>query len=135
LQAATKSDHALSDADRAHASESRSITSLGMSASNPVSNQRYRALDGYRFIAASLVVLYHYNGDFGLGLEHATPAVKSLTVMVDFFFVLSGFVIATTYAEAMSNLRDYGDFLRRRLARSIHCTWQFSAFSSAWRLL
>jgi peptidoglycan/LPS O-acetylase OafA/YrhL len=88
-----------------------------MSAANLESRPRYRALDGYRFIAASLVVLYHYNGDFGLGLERATPIVKSLSVMVDFFFVLSGFVIACTYAEAMTNFRDYGDFLRRRLAR------------------
>jgi peptidoglycan/LPS O-acetylase OafA/YrhL len=88
-----------------------------MRAATPASRSRYRALDGYRFIAASLVVLYHYNGDFGLGIECVTPLVNSLSVMVDFFFVLSGFVIALTYAEAMSNLRDYGDFLRRRLVR------------------
>jgi peptidoglycan/LPS O-acetylase OafA/YrhL len=88
-----------------------------MGAANLESCSRYRSLDGYRFIAASLVVLYHYNGDFGLGLERATPIVHSLNVMVDFFFVLSGFVIACTYAEAMRNFRDYGDFLRRRLAR------------------
>jgi peptidoglycan/LPS O-acetylase OafA/YrhL len=79
--------------------------------------QRYRALDGYRFIAASLIVLFHYDGDFGLGLGGITPIVKSLDVMVDFFFVLSGFVIAMTYSEAMGSLRDYGSFLRRRLAR------------------
>ena len=90
-----------------------------MLAANLNSRPRYRALDGYRFIAASLVVLFHYNGDFGLGLERVTPIVKGLSVMVDFFFVLSGFVIATTYAHAMGNFRDYGKFLQRRLARIV----------------
>ncbi|MBI2714006.1 MAG: acyltransferase [Rhizobiales bacterium] len=88
-----------------------------MSSINPGPVQRYRALDGYRFIAASLIVLFHYDGDFGLGRGQLTPVVRSLDVMVDFFFVLSGFVIAVTYGEAMSSLRDYGSFLRRRLAR------------------
>jgi peptidoglycan/LPS O-acetylase OafA/YrhL len=88
-----------------------------MPATNLGLPQRYRALDGYRFIAASLIVLFHYDGDFGLGLGRITPIVKSLDVMVDFFFVLSGFVIAVTYSQVMGSLRDYGSFLRRRLAR------------------
>jgi peptidoglycan/LPS O-acetylase OafA/YrhL len=96
---------------------SRMINRPGMDAAGANSNPRYRSLDAYRFIAASLVVLYHYNADFGLGLENSTPIAKGLTVMVDFFFVLSGFVIAMTYAGAMSNLGDYGRFLQRRLAR------------------
>ncbi len=67
----------------------------------PAENKRhhYHALDGYRFIAASLIVLHHYNGGFALGLERFTPIVNALPTMVDFFFVLSGFVIACTYAE------------------------------------
>lgn len=78
---------------------------------------RYRGLDGYRFIAASLIVLFHFNSDFELGLERSTPIVNSLSVMVDFFFVLSGFVIAASYGGAMKSLADYTLFLRRRLAR------------------
>lgn len=81
------------------------------------SNPRYRSLDGYRFIAASLVVLLHFHGEFGLHLGAATPVVTSLEVMVDFFFVLSGFVIAVTYGKAMANSGDYGRFLQRRVAR------------------
>jgi peptidoglycan/LPS O-acetylase OafA/YrhL len=78
---------------------------------------RYRALDSYRFVAASLIVLFHYDGDFGLGLSRVIPAVKTLDVMVDFFFVLSGFVIASTYCESMASVSDYFGFLRRRVAR------------------
>lgn len=78
---------------------------------------RYRSLDGYRFIAASLVVLLHFHGEFDLHFGAATPVVTSLEVMVDFFFVLSGFVIAVTYGKAMANMSDYGRFLQRRGAR------------------
>jgi peptidoglycan/LPS O-acetylase OafA/YrhL len=78
---------------------------------------RYRALDGYRFVAASLVVFYHYNLDFGLGLETYLPAVKNLYALVDFFFVLSGFVIATGYIDRVGTLPQYVTFIRRRFAR------------------
>ncbi|HEX3936139.1 MAG TPA: acyltransferase [Xanthobacteraceae bacterium] len=88
-----------------------------MAISGVNSNPRYRSLDGYRFIAASLVVLLHFHGEFGLQLGAATPVVTSLEVMVDFFFVLSGFVIAITYGKTMSNIADYGRFLQRRVAR------------------
>lgn len=80
-------------------------------------HNRYRALDGYRFIAASLVVLYHYNLEFGLGIEAYLPAVKKLYALVDFFFVLSGFVIAISYLDKVGTLAQYATFMRRRFAR------------------
>ncbi len=79
--------------------------------------RRYYALDGYRFIAASLVAVYHYNTDFRLGLEQLSPAVPQLGVMVDFFFLLSGFVIAVSYMGRMNDASDYARFLRARFAR------------------
>jgi peptidoglycan/LPS O-acetylase OafA/YrhL len=81
------------------------------------SNPRYRSLDSYRFIAAGLVVLLHYHEEFALKLGAVTPIVTKLEVMVDFFFVLSGFVIAVTYGKAMANAGDYARFLQRRVAR------------------
>jgi peptidoglycan/LPS O-acetylase OafA/YrhL len=81
------------------------------------SNPRYRSLDGYRFIAASLVVLLHFHSEFDLHFGAVTPVVTSLEVMVDFFFVLSGFVIAVSYGNAMATIGDYGHFLQRRVAR------------------
>lgn len=79
--------------------------------------RRYLALDGYRFLAASLVALHHFNTDFQIGLERFSSGVAGLGVMVDFFFVLSGFVIAVGYMGRMENRRDYGRFLRARFAR------------------
>ena len=78
---------------------------------------RYRALDGYRFVAACGVVVYHFNLDFRLGLENISPAIAQLSTMVDFFFLLSGFVIAVSYAGRMTSVTDYIRFLRARLAR------------------
>lgn len=78
---------------------------------------RYAALDSYRFLAASGVVLYHYNTDFQLGLATRLPLVTNLSCMVDFFFILSGFVIAQGYRTRLASVREYGIFLRARLAR------------------
>jgi peptidoglycan/LPS O-acetylase OafA/YrhL len=78
---------------------------------------KYHALDAYRFFAAMGVVLLHYLHDFRLVTRPDAPFVQSLHVMVDFFFVLSGFVIAVSYRDRMSGLGDYGRFLKARIAR------------------
>lgn len=78
----------------------------------------YNALDSYRFIAATGVALYHFNINFHLGLENvAGGGIKQFALFVDFFFVLSGFVIAVNYAHRIRGLADYLDFLKRRIAR------------------
>lgn len=78
---------------------------------------RYVVLDSYRFIAASGVVLFHYNIDFQLGLATRFPLVANLNRMVDFFFMLSGFVIVQGYRRRLGSAREYGEFLRARWAR------------------
>lgn len=80
--------------------------------------QHYNALDSYRFIAATGVALYHFNINFQLGLENiAGGGIKQFALFVDFFFILSGFVIAVNYAHRISGIADYLDFLKRRVAR------------------
>lgn len=83
----------------------------------PSLQRRFVGLDGYRFIAAFGVMLFHYEKDFGLGLERWTPAPQHFYLMVDFFFILSGFVIASSYWERMNGMADYRSFLRSRFAR------------------
>jgi peptidoglycan/LPS O-acetylase OafA/YrhL len=77
----------------------------------------YRALDAYRFLAAVMVAVGHFNDGFKLGLEHWTPISLRFGLFVDFFFILSGFVIALTYSNRIHDLRTCGDFLWRRVAR------------------
>ena len=88
-----------------------------MPAKAPLRAIRYSALDSYRFAAALCIVVYHYNIDFRLGLERLSPAVPQLGAMVDFFFLLSGFVIGVSYLDSMRGVKDYAAFLRARLAR------------------
>jgi peptidoglycan/LPS O-acetylase OafA/YrhL len=92
---------------------------------------RYRALDGYRFVAALLVAVHHYNMAFGLGLERWFAAVPELGAMVDFFFILSGFVIGVSYAGRMADWRGIRDFLQARLARlyPLHLATALAALS------
>jgi peptidoglycan/LPS O-acetylase OafA/YrhL len=81
------------------------------------SHVRYIGLDGYRFLAASLVLFYHFNEYFGLNVERWGVNSARLPLMVDFFFVLSGFVISTAYGDRLNSRRDYIAFLRSRIAR------------------
>lgn len=78
---------------------------------------RYELLDGLRGVAAIVVIWYHVFEGFATSskdqiLNHGYPAV-------DFFFMLSGFVIGYAYdccwREGRMTVRE---FLRRRLSRS-----------------
>ncbi|MGH1587845.1 acyltransferase family protein [Methylobacterium phyllosphaerae] len=77
----------------------------------PVPAGRWIALDAMRGLAALLVVLYHlrwnWHGYDLLPVRHGFYAV-------DFFFVLSGFVMAATYG----GMRTSGDFIRFAVKRA-----------------
>jgi peptidoglycan/LPS O-acetylase OafA/YrhL len=76
-------------------------------------NHRFVALDGLRGIAAGAVVLYH------LGTATGLPWLAPRGYLaVDFFFVLSGFVIAHAYGERLRTAcLSPMQFLRVRLRR------------------
>ena len=74
----------------------------------------YEILDGLRGVAAILVVTFHvfetYSGDrFHQIINHGYLAV-------DFFFVLSGFVVAYAYDDRWGKMTQW-DFYKRRLIR------------------
>jgi peptidoglycan/LPS O-acetylase OafA/YrhL len=77
----------------------------------------YRILDSYRFIAASLICIYHFNKDNILGLTSLSYAFENIRLMVDFFFILSGFVIAKNYLHHIHDVADYRRFMWRRIVR------------------
>lgn len=83
----------------------------------------YELLDGLRGVAALLVLLYHVFEGFAFAA--ATNGVGSgmITVLnhaylaVDFFFLLSGFVIGYAYDDRWVHGFTLRDFIRRRLIR------------------
>lgn len=80
-------------------------------------SDRMLHLDGLRFIAAAGVVILHLLGVAKVGLYSDGLAAKNLGLLVDLFFVISGFVIFEIYADRVGTLSQYGNFLKRRLAR------------------
>lgn len=84
--------------------------STGYLASKP----RYEILDGLRGVAAMIVVAFHLFETYSKG-----PAFQILNhgyLAVDFFFVLSGFVIGYAYDDRWNKM-SLKDFFKRRLVR------------------
>lgn len=79
-----------------------------------VAREHIVSLDALRGIAAIMVVLFHTRiassvFDF--------PLVRNGHLFVDFFFVLSGFVISMNYLDKLSDNGNVGAFLVKRIAR------------------
>lgn len=79
---------------------------------NPLN--RFEALDGWRGICACLVVLFHFHGYSPL---YTSELVRHSYLFVDFFFVLSGFVIAWNYQTRLDSWQGMRKFLVLRIGR------------------
>ncbi len=87
------------------------------SASAPASlpdGGRFAALDSLRGVAAIGVAAYHIHSE---GLLFNSALVRSGWLWVDFFFVLSGFVIAASYGERLASGFAVRRFMLLRLGR------------------
>lgn len=88
------------------------------------SKPRYEILDGLRGVAAVLVVAYHIlENFFGLGAAHP---LNHGYLTVDFFFILSGFVIGYAYDDRWDRMSVWA-FFKRRLVR-LHPMVVFGTF-------
>lgn len=74
----------------------------------------YNILDGLRGVAALCVVWFHIFEAFAT--SHVDQGVNHGYLAVDFFFLLSGFVIAYAYDDRWGKM-SIGDFLKRRVIR------------------
>ena len=79
--------------------------------------RRYVMLDTYRYIAAAGVVMYHNEANFAPFLDGHVERLGRLTHLVDFFFVLSGFVLMHTYGQRVNSVSAYAGFMQKRIAR------------------
>lgn len=86
-------------------------TSAGYLASKP----RYEILDGLRGVAALIVVAFHLFETYSGG--QAFQILNHGYLAVDFFFVLSGFVIGYAYDDRWPRGFTMRDFFSRRLIR------------------
>jgi len=76
---------------------------------------RYELLDGLRGVAALMVILYHIGECFAT--SPITQTINHGYLAVDFFFVLSGFVIGYAYDNQWQRGMTAGAFLLRRIIR------------------
>jgi peptidoglycan/LPS O-acetylase OafA/YrhL len=83
-------------------------TNKGRTSVQPGKSGHFAVLDFYRFLAASGVVILHFG---------VYDWARQFDLFVDFFFMLSGFVIAHTYGDAVNTVPNILTYLRRRLAR------------------
>ena len=74
--------------------------------------KRFKALDAWRGVCATLVALAHLEA---FSHFYAWPFVRGSYLFVDFFFVLSGFVI--THSTVIANANGAGEFIVRRFGR------------------
>ena len=78
------------------------------------SKPRYEILDGLRGVASLLVIIFH------IGETYCVPGEQQWLnhgyLAVDFFFVLSGFVIGYAYDDRWNKM-SLGGFFKRRLTR------------------
>jgi hypothetical protein len=75
-------------------------------------SRRFTALDGWRGILAMMVALFHLHAD-----SHLYALTRHGSASVDFFFVLSGFVLMAGFSGRLTNADALGRFTVRRLAR------------------
>lgn len=92
------------------------IQIMSMNQGEYISKPRYEILDGLRGVAALMVVIFHLSEAFSYD-----PVYKHLNhgyLCVDFFFVLSGFVIGYAYDKRMKDgTMSRWDFFKSRLIR------------------
>lgn len=85
------------------------------SAAYPDSKPHYELLDGLRGVAALMVMFYHIGE--GFATSPVDQHVNHGYLAVDFFFILSGFVIGYAYDDRWKTSLNLKNFFKRRLIR------------------
>ena len=77
---------------------------------------RIEKLDGLRGIFSMMLVFYHYPQEYLPAFIFNNFLLRESYTFVDFFFVLSGFVISYNYST-ISNSADFFIYLKKRFIR------------------
>ena len=76
-------------------------------------------LDALRIVGALMIVVFHFNRFINLDgrWQAVDDMVKGFSLVVDLFFLMSGYVMAAIYAGRLTSWGKYGTFLKKRVAR------------------
>ncbi|WP_336055003.1 acyltransferase family protein [Nitratireductor sp. CH_MIT9313-5] len=78
---------------------------------------RYRLFEIWRFMAALLIMLYHFGHFAPSDALWVKDGLELLRPLLDLFFIISGFLIFDRYGERVLEARAYGAYLFKRLVR------------------
>ncbi|QDH78383.1 acyltransferase [Echinicola soli] len=79
---------------------------------------RFEKLDALRGCFAILVVFYHFTYDIFDPENYLSNFIFSQSyIFVDFFFVLSGFVICHRYSDKLNDTKSFATFMKKRFIR------------------
>src|ERR1700704_4779754 len=91
------------------------MISMKQAATYLESKNHYPILDGLRGVASVMVIVFHVFEAF-TGGNRFVQIINHGYLAVDFFFLLSGFVVAYAYDDRWSRMTQW-DFYKRRLVR------------------
>ncbi|MGR4867124.1 acyltransferase family protein [Caulobacter sp. LARHSG274] len=76
-------------------------------------------LDALRIVGALMIVVFHFNRYINLDGRWllADDMIKGFSLVVDLFFLISGYVMAAVYGGRLNSWGRYGTFLKKRVAR------------------
>jgi peptidoglycan/LPS O-acetylase OafA/YrhL len=76
-------------------------------------------LDALRIVGAVMIVVFHFNRFIDLDgrWRGADDAIKAFSLIVDLFFLISGYVMAAIYTGRLTTWPKYRDFIQKRVAR------------------
>ena len=76
-------------------------------------------LDALRIVGAVMIVVFHFNRFINLDgrWQWADDTIKTFSLIVDLFFLISGYVMAAIYTGRLNTFARYRDFLQKRVAR------------------
>ncbi|MCX6171896.1 MAG: acyltransferase [Flavobacterium sp.] len=77
---------------------------------------RIKKLDGLRGIFSLMIVIFHYKKEYLPEWFYNSSLIRESCLFVDFFFVLSGFVIAYNY-NTLSNFKEFFIYIKKRFVR------------------
>ena len=80
-------------------------------------NKRLEVLDSLRGVFCLLIIFEHYSPFYIPDDVYKFPLVRHSYIVVDFFFVLSGFIITLKYQSFLNNFKNLWIFYKKRVFR------------------